>query len=273
MTSAEPLVYYPAYCFHLSPTINKWCPLRAIDIHGLECRSGFEGVCPYMWSPPTHGLAYQFKADDVFFSLNHPIRWVRIVGVVVAIDEFYSNRVYTVDDSTGECIECSTKIPKPTDSNRSNGLDHETTAEAPAPDPYSDIDVGMVVEVKGSVRIFRDQKQIKIQKLQRVRSTNQEVQFWNKIREFRREVLSRPWVLERKEVRRCKKQHMADVDAEEHKKQKRKENGYIVDRSARGKELTVRDGHAKSKPTKQEPLSKPEVKDASTSGQYDALGL
>ncbi|KAI0899247.1 hypothetical protein F4806DRAFT_331585 [Annulohypoxylon nitens] len=254
MTSAEPLVYYPAYCFHLSPTINKWCPLRAIDIHGLECRSGFE-------------------ADDVFFSLNHPIRWVRIVGVVVAIDEFYSNRVYTVDDSTGECIECSTKIPKPTDSNRSNGLDHETTAEAPAPDPYSDIDVGMVVEVKGSVRIFRNQKQIKIQKLQRVRSTNQEVQFWNKIREFRREVLSRPWVLERKEVRRCKKQHMADVDAEEHKKQKREENGYIVDRSARSKELTVRDGHAKSKPTKQEPLSKPEVKDASTSGQYDALGL
>ncbi|KAI2463747.1 hypothetical protein F4781DRAFT_108097 [Annulohypoxylon bovei var. microspora] len=260
MTSAEPLVYYPAYCFHLSPTINKWCPLRAIDIHGLECRPGFE-------------------ADNVFFSLNHPIRWVRIVGVVVAIDEYYGRRIYTIDDSTGECIECSVEIPKPVDNNLQNGVDHEAITAVPvpvpalAPDPHSDIDVGMVVEVKGSTKVFRDQKQIKIQKLQRVKSTNQEVQFWNKIREFRREVLSRPWVLERKEVRRCKKQHMADVDAEENKKKKRKENGYTLDKSVQIKDPAARSEHTKSKPTKPEPFSKPGVRDAYTSGQYDALGL
>ncbi|KAI0888027.1 uncharacterized protein GGS22DRAFT_92495 [Annulohypoxylon maeteangense] len=254
MTSAEPLVYYPAYCFHLSPTINKWCPLRAIDIHGLECRPGFE-------------------ADNVFFSLNHPIRWVRIVGVVVAIDEFYGNRIYTIDDSTGECIDCSIKISKPADDNRQNSVGYGTNAVTPAPDPLLDIDVGMVVEAKGSTMIFRDQKKIKIQKLQRVRSTNQEVQFWNKIHEFRNEVLSRPWVLERKEVRRCKKQHMADVDAEERKKKKKRENGYTLDKSVHNNELAVRNEPTKSKPTKQEPLSKPEVKDANTGGQYDALGL
>lgn len=43
MTTAETLVYYPQYCFHLSPTINKWCPLRAADIAGLLGRPGFEG--------------------------------------------------------------------------------------------------------------------------------------------------------------------------------------------------------------------------------------
>ncbi|KAI1211268.1 uncharacterized protein F4807DRAFT_30564 [Annulohypoxylon truncatum] len=254
MTSAEPLVYYPAYCFHLSPTINKWCPLRAIDIHGLERRPGFE-------------------ADNVFFSLNHPIRWVRIVGVVVAIDEYHGSRVYTIDDSTGACIECRVKIPKPANDKCQNGVDHETTAVPPAPDPYSDIDVGMVVEAKGSTTIFRDQKQIQIQKLQRVRSTNQEVQFWNKIQEFRREVLSRPWVLERREIRRCKKQHMADVDAEEHRKKKGKEYGYSLDRRTQSEERTVRNEHTKSKPTNQEPLSKPGVRDAYINGQYDALGL
>ncbi|KAI1106562.1 hypothetical protein F4804DRAFT_18763 [Jackrogersella minutella] len=259
MTSAESLVYYPAYCFHLSPTINKWCPLRAIDIHGLESRPGFEG-------------------DNVFFSLNHPIRWVRILGVVVAIDELYGRRVYTVDDSTGRCIECSVDIPKPKDTHRQNGVGCETTAAvpAPAPDPNTGLDVGMVVEVKGSTKLFRDQKQIKVQKLQRIRSTTQEVQFWDKIRDFRKDVLSRPWVLERKEVRRCKKQHMADVDAEETKaKQKRKklrENGYILDRGVRSKEPKPKSEEA-SQPTKQKSLAETGVRDSYTAGQYDALGL
>ncbi|KAL7622076.1 hypothetical protein AAE478_007577 [Parahypoxylon ruwenzoriense] len=243
MTSAEPLVYYPAYCFHLSPTINKWCPLRATDIHGLECRPGFEG-------------------DNVFFSLNHPIRWVRIVGVVVAIDEYHGRRIYTIDDSTGECIECCLDIPKPPGSGRQNGSGNGTTtaslAPGPAPDAILDIDVGVVVEVKGSTKLFRDQKQIKIQKLQRIRSTNQEVEFWNKIRDFRRQVLGRPWVLETREVRRCKKQYMADVDAEEKKRKKKVENGYIIDRNLPSRRrLSTKGGNERSGSAKQEALTEP----------------
>ncbi|KAI0839765.1 hypothetical protein F5Y06DRAFT_264539 [Hypoxylon sp. FL0890] len=256
MTSEEPLIYYPAYCFHLSPTINKWCPLRATDIHGLESRPGFEG-------------------DDVFFSLNHPVRWVRIVGVVVAIDEFYGHRVYTVDDSTGQCIECSKTIPKPVDSRHQDdaGSEPTTAPRAPEPDPLSDIDVGMTVEVKGSTSLFRGQKQIKIQKLQRIRSTDREVQFWNKIRDFRREVLSRPWVLEKREVRRCKKQHMADVDAEEKKRKRRKENGYTLEKAIPSRERKAKTGDIKDKPRKQEPAIESGAGDSRAEGQYDALGL
>ncbi|KAI0169001.1 hypothetical protein GGR52DRAFT_553208 [Hypoxylon sp. FL1284] len=217
MTSAEPLVYYPAYCFHLSPTVNKWCPLRAVDIQGLECRPGFE-------------------ADNVYFSLNHPIRWVRVVGVVVAIDEYYGRRIYTVDDSSGKCVECSLDVPKPADSTRRNGLIGDATPAEPVKDaPYSDIDVGMVIDVKGSTKLFRGQKQIHIQKLQRIRSTNQEVQFWNKIRDFRRDVLSQPWTLGKREVRQCKKQYLADVDVDEERKKRKKENGYALDSNSLGR--------------------------------------
>ncbi|KAI0120475.1 hypothetical protein F4776DRAFT_632674 [Hypoxylon sp. NC0597] len=256
MTDAGPLEYYPAYCFHLSPTINKWCPLRATDVHGLESRPGFEG-------------------DDVFFSFNHPIRWVRIVGVVVAIEEWYGNRVYTVDDSSGECIECCKYAPKPVDSRHQDGEAGEPTAitPAPTPDPLLDIDVGMTVEVKGSTSTYRGQKRIKIQKLERIRSTNQEVQFWNKIRDFRREVLSRPWVLEKREVRRCKKQHMADVDAEEKKKKRRKENGFAVRKVIASREPNTISEDTRSKPTKQEPLTKSRTGNSHTESQYDALGL
>ncbi|KAI5865937.1 hypothetical protein GGS23DRAFT_554703 [Durotheca rogersii] len=212
MTSAGPLEYYPAYCFHLSPTINKWCPLRATDIHRLEGRPGFEG-------------------DNVFFFLNHPIRWVRIVGVVVAIDDFYGWRYYTVDDSTGACIQCRADIVRPAKSAPDDAGD-EKKAAAPASlsEAASGIDVGMVVEVKGGTRLFRDQMEISVHKIRRLRSTSQEVQFWDKIRQFRREVLSQPWVLERREVRRCKKQHTADVDTEEKRQKKRVGNGYAAAR-------------------------------------------
>ncbi|XXG95880.1 hypothetical protein Hte_002153 [Hypoxylon texense] len=255
MTSAEPLVYYPAYCFHLSPTINKWCPLRAVDIQGLECRPGFE-------------------ADNVFFSLNHPIRWVRVVGVVVAIDEYYGRRIYTVDDSTGECIECSLDVPKPADNARSNVKKGDATTANPTEDaPHSDIDVGMVIDVKGSTKLFRDQKQVNIQKLQRVRSTNQEVQFWNKIRDFRRDVLSQPWVLEKREVRQCKKQYMTDADAEEKKRKRKEENGYTHDSNSLGRHTSTKSGDARSKPTKREPLARTGARYAHAKGQYDALGL
>ncbi|OTB09517.1 hypothetical protein M426DRAFT_316060 [Hypoxylon sp. CI-4A] len=254
MTSAEPLVYYPAYCFHLSPTINKWCPLRAADIQGLDTRPGFEG-------------------DNVFFFLNHPIRWVRVVGVVVAIDEFYGRRNYTIDDSTGACIECSLDVPKPIDRRQQNGAGVQPTVVPPnpAPDPHSDIDVGMVVEVKGSTRLFRDEKQIKINKLQRTRSTAQEVQFWNKIRDFRNDVLSRPWVLEKREVRRCKKQHMADADEEERKKKKRK-NGDGTNSVVQIRESRAKGSDERSKPSK-DAVTRTEAKDSYIAGQYEALGL
>lgn len=39
--------HYPLYCYHLSPTITQWCPLRACDIHELAQRRGFEGVCVF----------------------------------------------------------------------------------------------------------------------------------------------------------------------------------------------------------------------------------
>ncbi|KAI1326722.1 hypothetical protein F5Y16DRAFT_221324 [Xylariaceae sp. FL0255] len=228
MSSDAPLVYYPQYCFHLSPTINKWCPLRVADIVGLECRPGFEDV-------------------DVFFSLNHPIRWIRILGVVVAVDDYYGRRVYTIDDSTGQCIECTLATPKSKVSDRQDICDAQNDATARSskaassavvsatkdmntsnttaapPPPPSNIDVGAVLEVKGSIKLFRGQKQIHILKMVHILSTTQEVLFWDKIRDFRRDVLSHPWVLKEKEVRKCKKLYQTEVAGRSKAEKKEKE--------------------------------------------------
>ena len=212
---------------------------------------------------------------------------------MVAVDEFYGRRVYTVDDSTGECVECSVEIPKPAKPERlgdgarvgaagRNATTQGTAPAAPTPDIPADMDVGMVVDVKGRVKLFRDRKQIRIVKAQRVASTAQEVQFWNRIRDFRRDVLAQPWVLDRREVRRAKKQHLADaVDAEtEERRRRRKERreqprartdreegrrrlgGEESRRSAADLDLVHRPSPTESKSTRARP-----------EGQYDALGL
>ncbi|KAI0813137.1 hypothetical protein GGR55DRAFT_599098 [Xylaria sp. FL0064] len=235
MTTADPLVYYPQYCFHLSHTINTWCPLRAIDIAGLGSRPGFED-------------------SNVFFYLNHPIQWVRIVGVVVAIDHYYGHEVYTIDDSTGQCIECTLPVPNPksdkmnnrhinqagTAENSSKAANLANTVEAitadnvPAPLIPKDIDIGTVLDVKGSVKLFRGQRQIKIQKAKRVLSTTQEALFWDKTRDFRRDTLSQPWILKDKEVRRCRRMQQAE-EHEHREKRAKKKAGVHAERPGEGR--------------------------------------
>jgi hypothetical protein len=213
--------------------------------------------------------------DDTFFHFNHPIRWVRVVGLVVAIDSFYGCRVYTIDDSTGVCIECTVSLPPPvqsSDDKAGNGLEQAGGA-GQITEPYPGIDVGMVVDVKGNLKLFRDQRQIKIQKMQLVRSTNQEVAFWNKIKAFNSEVLSRPWILDRKVVRRLEKENRADARSKDKERQRRKVKAEVKEEhngTPRSRSVYAYGGSGRKKPYRPSRLSS--VTNIEE-GQYDALGL
>ncbi|POS76350.1 hypothetical protein DHEL01_v205264 [Diaporthe helianthi] len=178
MTEKDEDPIYPQYCFHLSPTINRFCPLRSSDIDSLTTHPAFEG-------------------QDVFFRRNLPLRWVRIAGMVVAVDEFPHRRIYTVDDSDGLCIECVADLPK---------AESHDPSRATGPIVPKDVDVGVVVDVKGGLALFRGDKQIKIEKMTVLRSTNEEVVLWEKARQFRGDVLDKPWKLTAREIRRCRKE-------------------------------------------------------------------
>ncbi|KAH8666615.1 hypothetical protein BX600DRAFT_462094 [Xylariales sp. PMI_506] len=265
MTSTAPSEYdeYPQYCYHLSPTVTKWCPLQASDIVKLKWNWGFQGQ------------------NDIFFHLNHPIRWIRIVGVVVAIDYYYGRWIYTVDDSSGCCIECVSEAPAPANPRNSAAPDNgqKELLDALPVSPHPEVDIGVVIEVKGSLKLYRDQKQVKIEKIQCIRSTNVEVQFWNKIKAFKSDVLSQPWVLERKVVRKLEKENKRDVGSkEEEASARRKHHSKSDSASARSK------AYGKARPPSgsaagmsgPKNLYKPsKLSTVSTSGdmQYDALGL
>lgn len=95
---------------------------------------------------------------------------------------------------------------------------HASGSQNPEPSlefepPYPDIDVGAIVDVKGKLTIFREEMQIKIEKMVGLKSTEQEIALWEKRRKFRREVLEKPWVLRDKDIRRCRREAERSEDA------------------------------------------------------------
>ncbi|KAK4232499.1 hypothetical protein QBC38DRAFT_462910 [Podospora fimiseda] len=209
---------YPQYCFHLSPTLDHWCHFRTADLVRLTSHPGFNG-------------------QHIYFHKNHPIKWVRVCGVVVAISELDGRRIYTIDDSSGETIDCVLNVPR---SFGGQGPDVGTaewnykvkedttgrtfaTVDAP-------IDVGHVLDIKGSVDEFREEKQIVPDKIKHLRTTEQEALFWAKAAQLRRGVLDKPWVLDHKVVRalRCEA---------EGKKLKRRETGLEKQGTRRRREV------------------------------------
>lgn len=152
--------------------------------------------------------------------------------MVVAVDEYPGRKVYTVDDSSGVCIECLIDVPRPARSvgDTISGADQKSSSKGTAaattatttitttgttekktitadtiPKVPEEVDVGTIVDIKGELTLFRDHKQIKILKTTVLRSTEQEVVFWEKLRNFRKDTLDKPWQLTEKQVRRCRK--------------------------------------------------------------------
>ncbi|KAG5951892.1 hypothetical protein E4U53_002048 [Claviceps sorghi] len=276
MTDACKTELYPRYCFHLSSTVNTWCFLPARKIHALQQHAGFEG-------------------ENFFFYKNLPIKWARIVGSVVAIDEFSGRRVFTLDDSSGRCIEAWVILPSqapgrpsPEVRQASTGASStvaagkdKTGCGAASSLAYHEIDIGHVLDVKGSLCIFKGEMQMKIEKFAFVKSTAQEMVLWRKRSQFQRDVLNRPWVLEPRVIRRCRRE--AETSESSLKRRKRRHEA-SADTTSRNKGLTrpsiARDPasvewrkNKKSKPADVAAQLKQLIRDGSVKGRYGALGL
>ena len=222
------------------------------------------------------------EGQDLFFHTNHPIKWVRIAGVVVAVDEYAQRRVYTVDDSSGICIECVvavTPVPQLPQNQETDQKEGKTAAsagnqvsvpvslKAPVPDG---LDVGSVVDIKGGLKIFRAQKQIKVEKITLLHTTEQEVAFWNKVWQFRVDVLSRPWSLERKEIRKCRK----EAEGLDESRERRAQNRRLAARDSRiSRERQEKPRATSSRPSGVEKRAKPAKIPSGLKGKYDALGI
>lgn len=96
MTTRPPDAWqiHPAKYFSEAPTYFHWNALTAHNIHNtLQSRPGFEG-------------------QHLYFVLNHPIKFVRIVGLVVDIELLGQGKylLLVLDDGSGSTIECKAEV-------------------------------------------------------------------------------------------------------------------------------------------------------------------
>ncbi|TGO70151.1 hypothetical protein BOTNAR_0003g00450 [Botryotinia narcissicola] len=203
-SALAPLV--PPYLYGLSPTIHKWCALRCADIVSLT----------------TRGVYFEDKL--IHHHLNHPIRYIKLIGLIVSIDTFARRRVYTIDDSSGVCIECVALLPLSPSEAPPNSNSHPppnspsiTTPQI----PWNDISECKVVRILGIVGSYMHVPQLQIVKMGMVGSTDVERKWWDECRELKdpeRGILGREWVVASEEVERWKRRERRRKAREEEKR-------------------------------------------------------
>ncbi|KAF1991801.1 hypothetical protein K402DRAFT_321703 [Aulographum hederae CBS 113979] len=213
---------YPACYFRASPTYDAWVKVSAADVHALREEPGFKG-------------------QNLYFHLNYPIRYIRLVGLVVAIT-FISKYVFLeLDDGSGRTIEAKiTRLPETI----ASSIDCPSNTEVDNVNlltgiGYEDveidgeiIDIGTVLTARCSLDTFRGVRQAVLQRVSIVKSTEEEARAWEQLAKFRRDVLAKPWVLSeaamasfdrqlRDEEKKGKKEKVV-MDEHEKKKEKKR---------------------------------------------------
>ncbi|KAL8812666.1 MAG: hypothetical protein Q9200_000854 [Gallowayella weberi] len=174
------------------------------------------------WSPALALKKTNFVAgQNIYFYANHPIQWIRLVGVVVAFDIYPNRIIITLDDSSGLPIEIfCRKIANHATSGIDTSVDNHgvitlNKISVPKDDEHvcitsegkvdlQDFDVGSVVKIKGGISEFRGEKQVTLERISLVRTTDEEAALWADNATFHRDVLSRPWVVGHVEQRSAK---------------------------------------------------------------------
>lgn len=179
-------------------------------------RSRIFEVLLHIAPPLQRKLTCLNPGQHIYFHLNHPIRYVRLVGVVVAIDDINAKyTVLTVDDGSGATIEVKiTRLGRdvynPVESPSNTTIDNldvisrlgvfEVTVD------HRMLDVGTVIKAKCTISEFRGSKQFELKRIWIVNSKNEEAQAWADTAAFKKDVLAEPWHLSSVEYKKIKKE-------------------------------------------------------------------
>lgn len=214
MSRSEPpkpkldLTFYPAYCYSASPTWSKWVKLTCWDVHNA--------LRPHQ----QQGKSYTSGSNAALtlFYLNHPIQYVQVVGIVVAIEDYYEHHfLVTIDDSSGAILDIVLRKPKQRPNHNapnalarpSNRATAATIADADADDPNDEetkttiallttlmtLTIGTPILAKGTLTLFRNTRQLTLLRLQPLHSTSAELQHIASRTTFLASTLGKPWHL------------------------------------------------------------------------------
>lgn len=196
--------------------------------------------------------------QNLYFYLNHPIKWVRLVGVIVTFDIHPTRFIMILDDSSGSTIEltCGRKSPP----SKSSEIDARTvddswngwtTAPKKPKEPdntgvtatgydidLQKIDIGSVVKVKGGIGDFRGQRQLLLERISVVQTTTEEAAAWAETTAFKHDILSRHWVVNEEDYK-AEKRKAEGLDRELGKKKKRRKRKTIETSTKQGGKVAL----------------------------------
>lgn len=143
---------------------------------------------------------------------------MRLVGVIVAFDVLPSRFIIALDDSSGATIDVTCERPKSTLPTLNNASGRSICAlEGPKAAPtnattqtgrnidLAGFDVGSIAKVKGAIGAFRGERQILLERLVDVSTTNEEAAAWQEVSIFYESVLHRPWIVSEQNQRRARR--------------------------------------------------------------------
>ena len=182
--SPDVLIYYPSYCFRVSPTYNTWVRLTASDIHALTQPIEFDRKlldliitsCPLCRNVLIHRFGEESRT---FFYLNHPIKYVQLVGIITAFKSFENRWLFVLDDSSGKTVNvtCACRL-SPLQLIYDERFDKRVCETTVTKDPsrlgttstghaidLTGLDVGDVIKVKGLIHVFRNERQISLERI------------------------------------------------------------------------------------------------------------
>ncbi|KAK5118809.1 hypothetical protein LTR62_000018 [Meristemomyces frigidus] len=210
---------YPKRYWEASISWQNWNKLTAVDIHNEQ----------------VFQTKQEYHGQNVYFYGNHPIQYIRVVGLLVGIEQMSKYTIMTIDDSSGACIDV--KIER-------RQMRTDDDAAYPSNTTVDDVDVmihmsfptlhlknkpieiGTILEVKGTVSTFRHIRQIDLKRLHRIKDTNAEAAAWAKTAQWKKDVLSQPWIMT-SELRCAIDRRIYEADAAE-KRRARKKREYDV---------------------------------------------
>ena len=178
----EDWTYYPSELWNRSHTYKRYVRLSIADIHRLHRLDG-----------PTAARKDE-PGGSVFYMLNHPIRWVQVVGRIVVAEAREQKDLIVLDDGSSATVDIwigEEKIRKSILLTR----DDEDLWIQPKKRQEVALCPGDCIKIKGELmQTWYGVRQVEVFELERLHDPNLELQFWRTRLSFRQAVLEKSWV-------------------------------------------------------------------------------
>ncbi|EXJ92227.1 hypothetical protein A1O3_00777 [Capronia epimyces CBS 606.96] len=256
-SAAPELTFYPAYTFKASATWFSWVKLPARDIHlVLQPHKKYADIAISSVAPERWGYGGGGSRDDaplLLFYLNHPIQFVQVVGVVVVLEDYFEKFwLFTVDDGSGATIDVTCRKPEK-EAEAGKGKSTSQAANRPTEEQclhetLSALQIGTVVQAKGTISTFRSTRQLTLLRLSIVPDTTHEMALMSARTSFIKSTLSKPWVLSLDDQRRLSREARDDREqGHRHAARKRERQAKLQERERRHARLIQEQYEAEEK--------------------------